>query len=104
MRKELKLFYKVISLETLFWVLLIVGSVYYFWNIGNYESILLPLSDFQRGYFSSENTKVYLKFQVDITANYLWGVHRFSSYRKHLKDLIKKKSIKVMDIISSVDK
>ena len=30
MRKELKLFYKVISLETLFWVLLIVGSVYYF--------------------------------------------------------------------------
>ena len=48
----------------------------------------IPLSDFQRGYFSSENTKVYLKFQVDITANYLWGVHRFSSYRKHLKDLI----------------
>lgn len=46
------------------------------------------MSDFQRGYFSSENTKVYLKFQVDITANYLWGVHRFSSYRKHLKDLI----------------
>ena len=46
------------------------------------------MSDFQRGYFSSKNTKVYLKFQVDITANYLWGVHRFSSYRKHLKDLI----------------
>ena len=46
------------------------------------------MSDFQRGYFPSENTKVYLKFQVDITANYLWGVHRFSSYRKHLKDLI----------------
>ena len=41
MRKELKLFYKVISFETLFWVLLIVGSVYYFQNIGNYESILL---------------------------------------------------------------
>ena len=47
-----------------------------------------PLSDFQRGYFPSENTKVYLKFQVDIKTNYLWGVHRFSSYRKHLKDLI----------------
>ena len=46
------------------------------------------MSNFQRGYFSSENTKVYLKFQVDITANYLWGVHSFSSYRKHLKDLI----------------
>ena len=46
------------------------------------------MSDFQRGYFSTQNTKVYLKFQVDITANYLWGVHRFSSYRKHLKDLI----------------
>jgi len=27
-------------------------------------------------------------FQVDITLNYLWGVHRFSSYRKHLIDLI----------------
>ena len=53
-----------------------------------YNQPCLPLSDFQRGYFSSENTKVYLKFQVDITANYLWGVHRFSSYRKHLKDLI----------------
>ena len=53
-----------------------------------YTAQTIPLSDFQRGYFSSENTKVYLKFQVDITANYLWGVHRFSSYRKHLKDLI----------------
>ena len=30
MRKELKLFYKVVSIETLFWVLLIVSSVYYF--------------------------------------------------------------------------
>ena len=46
------------------------------------------MSDFQRGYFPSENTKVYLKFQVDITTNYLGGVHRFSSYRKHLKELI----------------
>ena len=48
----------------------------------------LPLSDFQRGYFPSESIKVYLKFQVDITANYLWGVHRFSSYRNHLIDCI----------------
>tara|TARA_Y100000589_G_C27117371_1_gene614861 strand:+ start:48 stop:380 length:333 start_codon:yes stop_codon:yes gene_type:complete len=46
------------------------------------------LSDFQRGYFSSGSTKVYLKFKVDITVNYLWGVQRFSSYRKHLIDLI----------------
>ena len=30
MRKELKLFYKVISIETLFWVLLIVGILYFF--------------------------------------------------------------------------
>ena len=52
------------------------------------KPIPLLLSDFQRGYFPSENTKVYLKFQVDITTNYLWGLHRFSSYRKHLKDLI----------------
>ena len=30
MREELKLFYKVISVETLFWVLLIVGTLYIF--------------------------------------------------------------------------
>ena len=30
MREELKLFYKVISVETLFWVLLIVGTLYFF--------------------------------------------------------------------------
>ena len=58
------------------------------YKIGYSEFIQLLLSDFQRGYFPSENTKVYLKFQVDITTNYLWGVHRFSSYRKHLIDLI----------------
>ena len=40
------------------------------------------------GYFSSENTKVYLKFQVDITANHLWGVHRFSSHRQYLNKTI----------------
>ena len=30
MREELKLFYKVISVETLFWVLLIIGTLYFF--------------------------------------------------------------------------
>ena len=30
MREELKLFYKVISVETLFWVLLIFGTLYIF--------------------------------------------------------------------------
>ncbi len=29
MRKELKLFYKAISLETLFWFLLIIGTLFY---------------------------------------------------------------------------
>jgi len=28
MRKELKLFYKVMSVETLFWILLITGVIY----------------------------------------------------------------------------
>ena len=28
MRKELKLFYKVISLETLFWIILFLGTLY----------------------------------------------------------------------------
>ena len=30
MREQHKLFYKVISVETLFWVLLIVGTLYFF--------------------------------------------------------------------------
>ena len=30
MRKELKLFYKVISFETLFWFMLFIGVIYFF--------------------------------------------------------------------------
>ena len=30
MREELKLFYKVISVETLLWVLLIIGTLHFF--------------------------------------------------------------------------
>lgn len=50
----------------------------------------LPLSDFQRGYFSNPNVDVFITFRVDIEATHLWGNH-YSDYQEHLYDLITNK-------------
>ena len=47
MRKELKSFYKVISVDTLFWVLLMLSiSFFVKWLYSNFESISLQCSCF----------------------------------------------------------